>query len=204
MARIRVPLSNFQFGEVSPSMVSRTDTKIYQNAAKKIENFFLRNEGGLLKRFGTKKVYEFDTTVDATKRQQVRIIPFIFSDDERYIISLENLKIRCFKIDPTTGAVTLVTTITQDVDSAALPITDSILDEITFAQSGDIMFLCHQTFMIRRLVRTGLNSFEMDTYSFVSDSDNHYIHQPYYSFHGEDVTLDPSTTSGSGQASSPV
>ena len=43
MARIRVPLSNFQFGEVSPSMVSRTDTKIYQNAAKKIENFFLRN-----------------------------------------------------------------------------------------------------------------------------------------------------------------
>tara|TARA_B100000212_G_scaffold337257_1_gene311806 strand:+ start:3059 stop:5335 length:2277 start_codon:yes stop_codon:yes gene_type:complete len=198
MARIRVPLSNFQFGEVSPSMVSRTDTKIYQNAAKKIENFFLRNEGGLLKRFGTRRIYEFDTTVDTTKRQQVRIIPFIFSDDERYIISLEHLKIRCFKIDPTTGAVSIVTTITQDVDSAALPITDSILDEITFAQSGDIMFLCHQTFMIRRLVRTGLNSFEMDTYSFASDSDNNYIHQPYYSFHGEDVTLDPSTTSGSG------
>ena len=49
MARIRVPLSNFQFGEVSPSMVSRTDTKIYQNAAKKIENFFLRNEAVFLK-----------------------------------------------------------------------------------------------------------------------------------------------------------
>jgi len=76
MARIRVPLSNFQFGEVSPSMLSRTDTRVYQNAAKKIENFFLRNEGGLLKRFGTRKVYEFDTTVDANKRQQHRRTDF--------------------------------------------------------------------------------------------------------------------------------
>ena len=66
MARIRVPISNFQFGEVSPSMLSRTDTKVYASAAKKVENFFLRNEGGLLKRFGTRKVYEFDTTVDTS------------------------------------------------------------------------------------------------------------------------------------------
>ena len=136
MARIRVPLANFQFGEVSPSLLSRTDTKVYGNAAKKVENFFLRNEGGLLRRHGTRKVYEFDTTVNTSKRQQIRIIPFIFSDDERYIISLEHQKIRCFKIDPSTGAITLVETITADVNSAALPITDSIIDEINFAQES--------------------------------------------------------------------
>lgn len=198
MARIRVPISNFQFGEVSPSMLSRTDTKVYANAAKKVENFFLRNEGGLLKRFGTRKVYEFDTTVDTSKRMQHRIIPFIFSDDERYIISLEHEKIRCFKIDPSTGDVSLVETITQDVDSATLPITDSILDEITYAQSGDVMFLCHQTFMIRKLTRTSLDDFEVSTFEFRTDSDENYIFQPYYSFHGTDVTLDPSKTSGTG------
>jgi|TARA_R100000482_G_scaffold69715_1_gene26316 hypothetical protein len=198
MARIRVPLSNFQFGEVSPSMLSRTDTKIYPNAAKKVKNFFLRNEGGLLKRFGTRKIYEFDTTVNTSKRQQIRIIPFIFSDDERYIIALENLKIRCFKIDPSTGAISLVETITQDTASAALPITDSILDEITYAQSGDVMFLCHQTFMIRKLTRTSLNDFEVSTYAFATDTDQNNIFQPYYSFHGLDVTLDPSKTSGTG------
>ena len=198
MARIRVPLSNFQFGEVSPSMLSRTDTKVYQNAAKKVENFFLRNEGGLLKRFGTKKIYEFNTTVDSSKRQQLRLVPFIFSDDEQYIISLENLQIRCFKIDPSTGAVTLVEIITQDTSSAALPITDSILDEITYAQSGDIMFLCHHTFMIRKLVRTSLNDFEVSTFAFDKDADDEYNFQPYYSFHGEDVTLDPSATTGAG------
>ena len=198
MARIRVPLANFQFGEVSPSLLSRTDTKVYSNAAKKVENFFLRNEGGLLRRHGTRKVYEFDTTVNTSKRQQIRIIPFIFSDDERYIISLEHQKIRCFKIDPSTGAITLVETITADVNSAALPITDSIIDEINFAQSGDVMFLTHETFMIRKLTRTSLNDFEVSTYAFDTDADNEYIFQPYYAFHGHDVTLDPSKTSGTG------
>lgn len=198
MARIRVPISNFQFGEVSPSMLSRTDTKVYASAAKKVENFFIRNEGGILKRFGTRKVYEFDTTVDSSKRMQHRIIPFIFSDDERYIISLEHEQIRCFKIDPATGAVTLVETITQDVDSATLPITDSILDEITYAQSGDVLFLCHNTFLIRKLTRTSLDDFEVSTFGFRTDADENYIFQPYYSFHDPAVTLDPSKTSGTG------
>ena len=198
MARIRVPITNFQYGEISPSMLSRTDTQVYANSGKKVENFFLRNEGGLLKRFGTRKVYEFDTTVDSSKRMQHRIIPFIFSDDEQYIISLEHEKIRCFKIDPSTGDVSLTATITADVNSATLPITDSILDEITYAQSGDVMFLCHQTFMVRKLTRTSLDDFEVDTYAFTTDTDENYIFQPYYSFHGIDVTLDPSKTSGTG------
>ena len=47
MATIRVPISNFQFGEVSPSLVTRTDTNVYQNSGKQVENFFLKNEGGL-------------------------------------------------------------------------------------------------------------------------------------------------------------
>ena len=123
MPRIRVPLANFQFGEISPSLTSRTDTKIYNAAAKKVENFFLRNEGGLLRRFGTERIYEFDTTVDAAgTKMQHRLVPFIFSDDERYIISLENLKIRIFQINPTTGAVSLIQTITADTSLSLIHI----------------------------------------------------------------------------------
>jgi len=36
MPRVRVPLNNFQFGEVSPSLTSRTDTKVYTNAAEQV------------------------------------------------------------------------------------------------------------------------------------------------------------------------
>ena len=49
MARIRVPLNNFSFCEVSPSLTSRTDSQVYQNAAEKVTNFFIRAEGGVIK-----------------------------------------------------------------------------------------------------------------------------------------------------------
>lgn len=197
MASIRIPITNFQYGEISPSLVSRTDTPLYNNSAKKIENFFLRNEGGLLKRFGTSRIYEFDTTVDSSATQQLRLVPFIFSDDERYIISLENAKIRVFQIDPTTGDVSLIQTITQDVDSAAIPFTNAKLPELTYAQAGDVMFICHQTFMPRKLVRTGLTTFQFETLDFTDSADGYRINQPYYSFQGVGVTLDPSASTGS-------
>ena len=198
MPSIRVPISNFQFGEISPSLISRTDTKVYQNAAKKVENFFLRSEGGLLKRYGTRKIYEFDTTVDSSKTQQIRIIPFIFSDDERYIVSLEDEQIRIFQISPTTGDISLVQTITADVDTNTLPFTDDLNQEVTYAQAGDVMFLAHQTFMVRKLVRTGLTTFQVETMEFEESADGYRINQPYYSFQGLNVTLDPSASSGNG------
>ena len=37
MQKAKVPLTNFQFGEVSPSLISRTDTKVYTASAQKIE-----------------------------------------------------------------------------------------------------------------------------------------------------------------------
>lgn len=196
MAKVRVPISNFQYGEISPSLVSRTDTPLYNNSAKKVENFFLRNEGGLLKRFGTRRIYEFDTTVDSSATQQLRLVPFIFSDDERYIISLENAKIRIFQISPTTGAVSLIQTLTQDVDANAIPFTNAKLPELTYAQAGDVMFIAHQTFMVRKLVRTSLTTFELQLMTFNESADGYRINQPYYSFHDVGVTLDPSATTG--------
>lgn len=198
MARVNVPLTNFQFGEVSPSVLSRTDTTMYSAAAQKVENLFLRNEGGLLKRYGTERIYEFDTTVDSTKLFQHRLVPFIFSDDERYIVSLENAKIRVFIIDPATGAVSLTATITQDVDTNAIPFSDSILKELTFAQAGDVMFIAHQTFMVRKLVRTSLTAFQVEVMTFDESVDGYGILQPYYSFHPTSMTLDPSASTGTG------
>lgn len=199
MPRIRVPISNFQFGEVSPSLVSRTDTNVYQNAGKQVENFFLKNEGGLVKRFGTAKIYEFDTVPDtANYIQQHRLIPFIFSDDEKYLISMENLKIRCFFIDPQTKALSLVDTITQDSEStpANLPFTRDNLHELTYAQTGDTMIIAHQSFMPRILSRTSLTTFEVTTFAYDQSSDGRELFQPYHSFQQGNMTLDPSATTG--------
>lgn len=197
MQKVRVPLTNFQFGEVSPSLYSRTDTAIYNQSAQRVENFFLRAEGGVIKRAGLEKVYNYtDITPDASKVQQARLLPFIFSDDEQYIISIEHQKVRAFLIDPATGAVSLAATITSDVNGNTLKFDHQYLHEYTFAQSGDVMFICHQLFMPQQIVRTGLTSFQVESFIFNQKSDNTVIYQPYYKFQKATTTLDVSASTG--------
>jgi len=198
MQKVRVPLTNFAFGEVSPSLYSRTDTPIYNQSAQRVKNFFLRSEGGVIKRSGLKKIYEFDTTVDTNKVQQSRLLPFIFSDDEQYIISLEHEKVRVFRISAVDGSVSLIQTITQDVDSATLKFTDTYLHEFTYAQAGDVMFIAHPTFVPQQIVRTSLTTFQVESFQFDQNEDASKVYQPFYKFQTAGTTLDVSKTSGTG------
>ena len=195
MARLRIPLNTFAFGEINPSLTSRTDTPVYVSAAESVQNFFIRSEGGVISRPGTKRIYNFTQTFDSSVQQQIRLEPFIFSDDEKYIIAFSNGKIECFFIHPTTGAVTLAQTLTADIASAAIPITNSNLQRFTFTQKGDFMFLADRSFLCRMLVRTGLTSFELRTFSFETDIGGTVTHQPFYNFQS------PGTRITSGNAS---
>lgn len=199
MQKITVPINSFQFGEVSPSLLSRTDSPIYTASAQKIENMFLRSEGGVIKRAGLKNIYRFsDITIDSAKKQQSRLLPFIFSDDEQYVISLEHEKVRCFFIDPTTGDTSLVDTITTDVDGNTLKFDHDYLSEYTFAQEADVMFICHNLFMPQQIIRTSLTTFEVSAYTFDTKADNALIYQPYYNFQAFTNKLDPAATTGNG------
>ena len=81
MPRIRIPLNNFSFGEINPSLTSRTESPVYQQAAESLKNFTIRSEGGVINRAGLQRKYNFTHTYNSTLLQQVRIEPFIFSDD---------------------------------------------------------------------------------------------------------------------------
>ena len=59
MPRIRVPLNNFAFGEINPSLTSRVDSPVYNQAAESVKNFFIRAEGGVIKRPATKRIHNF-------------------------------------------------------------------------------------------------------------------------------------------------
>lgn len=202
MPRVRVPLNNFQFGEVSPSLTSRTDTKVYTNAAEQVRNFFIRSEGGLKKRTGTKRIANFGSnpafTALASLRQSVRIEPFIFSDDEKYIIAFSNTRIEIFQISPSDGSVSSIQSLTSQswlVNTTSAP----YLEEITFAQQGDLMFICHNTFPTRILERTGLTTFTISTFAFDESRDGNDIFQPYFSFQSLGTTISVNNTSGSGR-----
>ena len=199
MQKARVALTNFQYGEISPSLISRTDSAIYQSSAQSLKNLFIRSEGGAMKRGGFQAIHDFTgVTVNTDKRQQVRIIPFIFSDDEQYVIALSEGKMEVFFINPTTGVLALATTVTTDVNSATVPWTAEYLHEITYAQGGDIVFLAHNTFPTQQLVRTGLSSFQVEPFTFSLQAGGARTYQPYNSFQGSGITLNPSATSGSG------
>lgn len=198
MQKIRVPQNSFQFGEVSDSLIMRTDTGIYTSSAQKLENMIVTAEGSVKKRKGLKHIYDYGISFVGlgTYRVRSKLFPFIFDDNEQYIISVEHNQIRCFRVvDEDT--VTLVSTITHDVNSVLLPFERDYLNQYTSAQMGDVMFICHPLFAPRVLTRTGLTSFEVSTFTFDERADGKKTYQPYSKFHGVGVTLDPSATLGS-------
>lgn len=196
MQKVRVPITNFQFGEISDSTIMRTDSPVYQASAQRVENLLVRAEGGVVKRAGLRNLHDFALARNTSKRMQLRLMPFIFSDDERYIIAVENAKVTCFRVN--NGTITAVSTLTQDTDGNAIPFDDDYIHEYTYAQSGDVMFICHPLFAPRMIIRTSLTSFECTPFSFDERADGKKIYQPYSKFHPVTDTLDPSASSGTG------
>jgi len=197
MQKVRVPISSFQFGEVSDSLISRSDTPILNSSAQRVENFLVLPEGGLRKRHGLKHIHDYALTYDANTPYKSVLTSFIFDDNEEYVISIENQKLRAFRL-LTDGSVSLVATVTSDVNSAALPFDEDYANEYTGAQYGDVMWVCHPLFSPRLVTRTSLTTFEVSTFSFDNRADNSKIYQPYYNFQAQGVTLDPSAATGTG------
>jgi len=196
MQKVRVPQNSFQFGEVSDSLIMRTDTGVYTGSAQKVENMIVTAEGGAKKRQGLKHIYDYSISYDASNTDQSRLFPFIFDSNEQYIISIEHAKVRCFRVVDA-DTVSLVATLTADASSAALPFDKQYLHQITTAQMGDVMFICHPLFAPRLLTRTSLTAFNISTYTFDNRSDFKKTYQPYSRYQSSGTTLTPAATSGS-------
>lgn len=198
MQKLRVPINSFQFGEVSGSLLMRTDSPVYASSAQSLQNMIVMSEGSVKKRDGLKHLYNYtDITFDPDHPAQSHLFAFRFSDDEQYIISIEASKIRCFHLE-LDGDVTLVDTVTLDTNGNALPFNQDYLNQYTTAQYGDVMFICHPLFMPRMLIRTSLTSFEVTPFSFDERLDGTLVFQPYTAFQSNGATLDPSATTGTG------
>ena len=195
MQKVRVAQNSFQFGEVSDSLVMRTDTAVYPASAQRVENMVVTAEGSLKKRYGLKHIYDY--SLNDSAKEQSHLFPFVFDQNEEYVISVENAKVRCFRL-LTDGTVSLVATITADTSAAALPFDHDYLKEYTATQRGDVMWICHPLFAPRLLTRTSLTTFEISTYTFDQRLDNSVTFQPYSKFQDHGTTLDPSATSGNG------
>lgn len=91
MPRFSITQTSFNAGELSPNMYGRIDVGKYASGAETISNFIVKEEGGLVRRSGTRFVLE---CADSAKKS--RLIPFVFSTDQAYVLEFGDQVIRVF------------------------------------------------------------------------------------------------------------
>lgn len=135
-------LTNFTAGELSPNMYGRTDIEKYYNGCMTMENFLVLPQGGAYRRPGSRYVASVKTASAFT-----RLVPFIFSTTQSYILEFGNLYIRVYYDG---GQVQSGSTVYEVVT----PYTTAQLPDLKFAQSADTLYIVHPSHEPRQLTRT--------------------------------------------------
>ena len=154
MARVAVQLTNFTGGELSPRLDGRNDLQKYSTGCKTLENMIIFPHGSAARRSGTQFVAEVK---DSSK--ETRLIPFEFSTTQTYILEFGNQYIRFYKDD---GQI-LSSGSPYEISS---PYLEAELFDIKFAQSADVMYICHPNHAARKLARTGHTSWTLTEVEF--------------------------------------
>ena len=143
MARVAVQLTNFTGGELSPRLDGRNDLAKYPTGCKTLENMIIYPHGSAARRSGTQYVAEVK---DSSK--ETRLIPFEFSTTQTYILEFGDQYIRFYKDN---GQI-LSGGSAYEISS---PYLETELFDIKYAQSADVMYICHPNHAVRKLARTG-------------------------------------------------
>jgi hypothetical protein len=154
MARVAVQITNFTGGELSPRLDGRNDLQKYPTGCKTLENMIVYPHGSAARRSGTQFVAEVK---DSTK--ETRLIPFEFSTTQTYMLEFGNQYIRFYKDN---GQI-LSSGSAYEISS---PYLEAELFDIKFAQSADVMYLCHPNHPAKKLARTGHTSWTLTSVNF--------------------------------------
>ena len=169
--------NNFTSGELSERMLGRTDTNQYYNAAELVRNYTILPQGGIKRRSGTHFAEEVK---DSSK--ETRLIPFIFSTEQAYMLEFGDYYIRVFK----DGGLLLKEDNTPvEIET---PFSADILDELWYTQSSDIMTICHESFHPKELRRTSHEDWTL--------VDKEFIDGPFGDINKTDIKLTLSAKTG--------
>lgn len=138
---------SFTGGELSPSLYGRVDLARYQTSLKTCRNFIAMLYGGVRNRSGTKYIADAH---DSSYRS--RLIPFAFSTTQTYVLEFSHLKMRVFKDG---GLVVYSSGVNAGQPfELVTPYPASVLPDLKFTQSADVMTLVHPSYPPQSLSRT--------------------------------------------------
>ncbi len=148
---------SFTGGELSPALYARADQTKYATGLKRCENFIVQRYGGVTNRPGLRFITEVK---DSTK--SVRLIEFIYSADQTYVIELGDQYIRFIK----QGVQILSGGLPYEVATTYL---EAELFDIQFVQSGNVVILVHPNHPPASLTRIADDNWSLANISFTPD-----------------------------------
>lgn len=190
MAKSTPTLTNFTAGEFSPRLEGRFDIEKYYNSASTIHNFTVQTYGGVQKRPGTRYIAAIKTQTGSNSG--ARLIPFVFSKTQAYIIEFGHNYIRFFKDE---GQIYSSGSTPYEVSTSY---TAAQLDDLQYVQSADVLYIVHPEHAPRKLTRTAHTTW---TITDVTISDGPYLYpntNGVVGYDGSAVTLTAAATSGTG------
>lgn len=149
MAKLRTIQTSFVAGEFDPTLLGRVDIDDYAKGASKLENVYVRPQGGAFRREGLKyyaQIFNNNTG---------RIIPFQFNDEQTYVLVFTAGRFDVYKTD----SLTLQATVTS---SPVSNITEDMLDTLNWTQSADTLILFHPDLKPIRITRTSDTAWTAD------------------------------------------
>lgn len=120
--------TSFAAGELAPALHGRTDLPQYGAGLRTCKNFFVSRHGAAVSRPGTEFV--------ALATSGARLIPFVFSDEDAYVVEAGWAYFRFFK----DGAPVLDGT---DPVQIVTPYSPTDVAELRYAQMGNSLVLTH-------------------------------------------------------------
>jgi hypothetical protein len=154
MPNATLPLTSFTGGEWSPRLHGRVDIAKYNTACEILQNMVIYPHGGITRRMGLEYIED-------AKVANVRLIPFEYNREQAYVLEFGENYIRFFRdgaqIAPLSVPLEVVTTYTEDE-----------LQDLSFAQSNDVLYIAHKDHPTAKLERTGPDTFTLTDVSFTA------------------------------------
>ncbi len=144
MATIRQP--SFAGGVIAPQLWGRTDLPLHASSVRTLKNFFVSHHGALISRpgfvyvglakNGSAPALSF-VGPPPSPPPAIRLVPFIYSDAQSYVLEFGDSYIRFWSYGE---RVESAPTIPLEVVTTYL---EDELPYLKFAQSGDVLTICH-------------------------------------------------------------
>lgn len=150
--------TSFVGGEIAPALFGRTDIAQYANACEIVQNFLIRPYGSLISTPGTEFISAART---GGTLGTVRLIQFIFSRTDSYIIEMVNGYFRFY----TDGAIVCSTGTTPY--TVAHTYTEAEIFDVQYRQKNDVIYLFHPNHRIQKLVRYAAAHWELEDFDFI-------------------------------------